>query len=339
VAAGTTPARKPRAARGRGGDDPGVAAPSIAEVTAFLAERHAGDVTGVERLGGGFWSAAFGYRAGGRALVVRFGPIGYEADRDAMAYDGPDLPVPEVLEIGEAFGGAYAISVRHFGGFLEDVDPRLAETAGETVTRLLGALYAVGGDGGSGDWRATLLDGFVDDRSRRVSGWRATLAADPELDRLFDACEARVRALAEACPQRRDLLHADLLHGNVLVTADAARVTAVFSWKCSMRGDFLYDTAWCTFWGPFHPGIEAAGIWPRVLAAPWANADPAALVDAATRHHCYELEIGASHLAWNAWTGDAAALRDVAARTADILERGPLAAAAADPDGATGELR
>lgn len=155
---------------------------------------------------------------------------------------------------------------------------------------------------------------------------RATLARDPALDRLFTACEARVRALLDACPERRDLVHGDLLNRNVLLSDDATRVNAVFSWKCATRGDFLYDTAWCTFWGAFHAGIAAADIWPRVLAAPWTRGDPTALVDAATRHHCYEIEIGASHLAWNAWTGDAAALREVAAHTALVLERGPLPA-------------
>ena len=39
-----------------------------------------------------------------------------------MAFAGPDLPVPKVLEVGDALGGAYAISERHFGLFLEKLD-------------------------------------------------------------------------------------------------------------------------------------------------------------------------------------------------------------------------
>src|ERR1700756_4331826 len=66
-----------------------------------------------------------------------------------------------------------------------------------------------------------------------------------------------VRALAGACPERRDLVHGHLLHGNVLVNPDAGRVEAVLSWKCSVRGDFLFDAAWCSFWAPWHPGIAA----------------------------------------------------------------------------------
>ena len=120
------------------------------------------------------------------------------------------------------------------------------------------------------------------------------------------------------------MLHGDLLHGNVLVSEDAAQVTAVISWKCSVLGDFLFDAAWCSFWGRVaHPGIAAADVFGRVLAAPWAVADSAALVDAAHRRHCYELHIGATHLGWSAWVGDEAALWSIGAHLSMILEQGP----------------
>ena len=50
----------------------------------------------------------------------------------------------------------------------------------------------------------------------------------------------------------------------MLFSPDAGRVEAVLSWKCSVRGDFLYDAA---------------------------------------RHHWYQLHIGFIHLGWNLWTG------------------------------------
>ena len=93
----------------------------------------------------------------------------------------------------------------------------------------------------------------------------------------------------------------------------------MFSGKCSVRGDFLYDIAWCTFWSAWHPGIAALDVWNRVLGSALWSDD--ALADAERRHHCYELHIGATHLGWHAWTGDAAELRSVAARTANVLSR------------------
>jgi aminoglycoside phosphotransferase (APT) family kinase protein len=168
------------------------------------------------------------------------------------------------------------------------------------------------------------MGGFVDDPRRHVSGWRKKLAADANIDALFRSCELRVGELTESCPERDDLVHGDLLHANVLINEDASRVNAVFSWKCSTRGDFLFDTAWCTFWGAFHPGVAAADIFHRIVREPSIADDPGGLDGAAERHHCYELQIGARHLGWNAWVGDQAALEAVAAHTAVILERGPL---------------
>jgi aminoglycoside phosphotransferase (APT) family kinase protein len=307
------------------------------EAASFLSAHHGTDVTEVEPLSGGLWSAAFGYRADGRDLVARFGELreGFDMDQRAHAWAGPDLPIPEVLDVGDAFGGAYAISVRHHGSFLEEVDPADADAAGPAVMRLLAGLRAVpappgspaawhpdGADPATSTWRAWLRAGLVDDPSHPVHGWRETIARDAALDGLYTELERRVGELSEACPERRDLVHGDLLHQNVLLDDGSAIVTAVFSWKCSVRGDFLFDVAWCTFWGPWHPGIEALDVWGRTLADDRLAAPD--LEDAAVRHHCYELQIGASHLGWFAWQGDRDGLRTVADRTAGILERGPL---------------
>jgi aminoglycoside phosphotransferase (APT) family kinase protein len=315
---------------------------SRAEVLAFLGGRP-GAPEDLEALTGGAWSSAWAYRAGGEELVVRFGPeeSWYEADRMAMAFSGPGLPVPEIREVGTTPSGrAYAISVRHRGRFLEDTPVELAGAIGPTLTRLLVALFRVPAPpdasvvwhqagASAGSWREFLLAGLVDDPGNLVHGWSGALADDRELAALSAAVTERVRALVDACPERRDLVHGDLLHGNVLVSPDARGVEAVFSWKCSVRGDFLFDAAWCSFWAPFHPGIAAADLLPRLLQAPSVRAEPGARRDAAARHHCYELHIGFTHLGWNVWIGDQANLAATARRLGEVLERGPLPLTAA----------
>ncbi len=310
-------------------------APSAAEVRGLLREVHGVPAADLEALAGGHWSSAFGYRVGDRALVLRLSTIseGFAMDRAAMAFDRPHLPVPEVLEVGEALGLVYAISVRHHGRFLESVRPDEAAAAGAALQRTLDAMREVpaGPDatvdwctplpGPGGTWEDWLGDGLVDDPRRHVHGWRQVLAAEPHLDGLFRACERRIGELLGACPERRDLVHGDLLNRNVLLSDDASEVTAVFSWKCSVRGDFLYDVAWCTFWGGWHPGIAAIDVWERTVRSEALPAE--ALRDAAIRHHCYQLHIGATHLGWHAWTGDLGELRAVAARTEHLLEQGP----------------
>lgn len=272
---------------------------------------HGEPIRALGRLTGGFWSAAYGYRCGDDDLVARFGQQRdwFETDRAAMAYSSPDLPVPEVLDVGDAFDGVYAISRRHYGRFLEDVRPDEAALAAPMLGRLLTALRdAPAADGPS--WRQWLVNSLEEDPSSPTVGWRAKLAAHREADRVFEAAVARVRELAAGCPERRDLLHGDLLHKNVLVSEDASSVNAVFSWKCSVRGDHLFDVAWCTFWGSiFHPGIAALD-----LAADLDD-------DERERHHCYELHIGASHLGWSAWTDDVDSLERILGAVSGLLRR------------------
>jgi hygromycin-B 4-O-kinase len=275
-------------------------------------------------LSGGSWSAAYGYRVGDRELVLRLGSSTdwFEIDRAAMAYSRDGLPVPAVLDIGEAFGGAYAISERHRGRFLESVEVDEAQVAGSTLMSLLDALRSVPDDGRlNRSWRRWLVASIRDDPTHPTASGRAKLAADPELDRLYRASESRIDELLDACPERRDLIHGDLLHANVLIAPDASRVNAVFSWKCSVRGDFLFDVALCTFWGAVaHPGIAAIDPYGRTLATGPADV----LADAALRHHCYELHIGTSHLGWYAWTGEDDWLRKDADHLEMLLERGPV---------------
>jgi hypothetical protein len=96
----------------------GMEQPTYEEVAAFLAQHCGGTASDLEPLTGGAWSSAWAYRAGEEELVIRFGPerSWYEIDRMAMAFSGPDLPVPQVREVGTTPTGlAYAISVRHHG--------------------------------------------------------------------------------------------------------------------------------------------------------------------------------------------------------------------------------
>jgi aminoglycoside phosphotransferase (APT) family kinase protein len=296
--------------------------PSDAAVVDLLRGHHGAEPTHLERLAGGFWSSAYGYRIGDDELVLRINdePDGFRHDELAMRYTSPSLPVPEVLAIGEGVGRWFAISRRHHGRFLEDVGPDEADALRPTVVELLAALRAVPDTGVEvPPWRDWLLDGISDRPGRSTSGWRTRVAANPAVDRTFRAADSRIRSLLDACPDRRQLVHSDLLHSNVLVTPAADAVTAVFSWKCSTWGDAVYDLAWCTFWGRWHEGIGALDLWRQV--DPTLPASEA--VDVDVRHHAYELQIGAAHLGWYATLGDDDNLGWTSRQLDELLERGP----------------
>lgn len=296
--------------------------PSDVAVLEFLRAHHGAEPTDLEVLGGGFWSAAYGYRLGDDELVLRINdaPHGFRDDELAMRYGSAALPVPEMLTIGEGFGRWFAISRRHRGRFLEEVGPDEADALGPTVVDLLAGLRAVPDIGiDVPPWRDWLLAGITDRPGRHTSGWRPRIAADPIAERTFRAIDHRIRSLLEACPDHGELVHSDLLHYNVLVTPTADAVTAVFSWKCATWGDAVYDLAWCTFWGRWHEGIGALDLWERVV--PTLSASEG--IDVGVRHHAYELQIGASHLGWYATLGDEKNLGWTLRQLDELLERGP----------------
>ncbi len=312
----------------------------ITEIADWLATIYGSAVTELAPIAGGFWSAAYTYRVGNDDLVLRLSDLseGFMLDTAAMQFTSPDLPIPEMLETGEALGHHYAISRRHYGRFVEDVTVEDADAAGGAIARLLAGLRAVPSSADSSviwhqnndddngaavlTWHDWLRGGLRDQPDAITSGWRKKLAAYTHFNTVFQACEARIETLLPHCPERRDLVHGDLLHQNVLISEDATRVTAIFSWKCAVRGDFLFDTAWCTLWSPWHPGIAAADLWQRTITAP--DLSPHDLIDAPLRHHCYELQIAASHFGWNVWTENEDDLAAVAKQAEMILERGPL---------------
>jgi aminoglycoside phosphotransferase (APT) family kinase protein len=295
-----------------------------ADVLAFLRTRFApSNVERLERLGGGAWSASYGFEVDGRRLIARFGRWreDYEADRRAMALAGPDLPVPRVLEIGDAFDGAYALSERHEGVFLESLDEPAWRRVLPAVLRALDAMRAADGVALLGPppmpWRAFLLASLEDVPGERVSGWRARLAADPDLDAQFRLGEERLRAALPDLPERTDVLHVDLLHGNVLAAPDGRELVAVFDWGCTMLGDFVYELAWFSFWAPWHPGLAAVDL--VGAARTHLEAQGVDLDGFERRLAAYEVHIGLTHLAWHAFADEPAELRAVSARLAPLL--------------------
>ena len=306
---------------------PGV---DLSEAVAFL-ETHFGDrARDVSALGDGEWSAAFNFRLDDAERVIRFGQHrdDYEKDRAAMAFAGPDLPVPAVLEIGEALNGCYAISERRHGVFLEELDEAGCRRALPALLRGLDAMRVAQAPAGAGcqfvgdggepvTWRQWLLGGLVDLPGGRVSGWRDTLAASVELEGLFAAGADAFTSLLGYVPECRAVVHSDLINRNVMVTPDGSRLVAIFDWGCATFGDFLYDVAWITFWAPWFPGLDAVDFLSSVRAH--YRTGRVDVVDFDQRLAAYTLHIGLIHLAYNAFSDRAQNQDALAVRLRQVL--------------------
>lgn len=296
----------------------------IEQARAFLAEHFGDEPAEVEFVGEGAWSRCFGFRRADDDLVIRFGAHldDFHNDRYAHRFAGPDLPIPEVLEIGRAFGGHYALSTRVRGVPLEEVGarawpalvPALASALEAMRLADLSATSGLGGWGGDGtapekSWSAHLLAVADDTPERRTYGWREKLAADAEHEAVFTrGYDLLTRVASDAIP--RSLVHADLINRNVLVGEGA--ISGVFDWGCSLFGDHLYDLAWFEFWAPWYPQLDMRRLTGE-LERHWREAGYRP-EDRQRRLLACHLHIGLDHLAYNAHLRDRTDLAATAER-------------------------
>ena len=301
----------------------------LVRAVTFLSTGFGCDDNSVEPLGKGVWSKAFAFRRLGRDYVIRFGAHqeDFVKDRLAARYASSALPIPRVVELGDAFGGYYAISERAFGRYIDDVDGAQMRTLLPSLFAALDAarladLSGTAGYGGWGaegsapylSWGAALLDVANDRSEERVHGWRQRLAASPVGIGPFAEAYERLLALAGRVPEERHLIHGDLLHYNVLV--EGRKVTGVLDWGCGMYGDFLYDLAWLCFWQPWYPA------WRSIEFRAEANRHYALIGLEVPRFEerlrCYQIHIGLAGQAYQAYAGNWTDLEDTAQHTLDV---------------------
>ena len=294
-------------------------------VADWLSRHHGTAVHALTPLRGGYWSSAWSYRAGGEDLVLRLGAddAGYRIDAAAHDFAAAGVPVPEVLHIGPALGRQAAISRRHDGTFIEEHAAADADRVGEALAELLAAFRRVPGrsrtewyrpDGTTGwaDWLLPQLERPAD----LATQWASAATRHPSLDPTFQAAVAEVQRTLPTFPERRDLIHGDLFHQNVLL--DDRRVSGVFSWKLSAFGDFMFDVAFCSLWRPWFPVVAGADVWRRTLEAPDLTDDD--LADAELRHRTYQLHIAAAHVLWFVRSDEDDHLSKLLALMAELLD-------------------
>lgn len=303
----------------------------LADAAAFLAMRFPAGVERVTPIGQGEWSTAYAFHRDGDDLVIRFGALDedFRKDRLAARFASPQLPIPRIVEIGEADAGFFAISERAMGTYLDDVHEGQMRALLPTLfaaldsTRLVDCsssrgygIWAANGDAPHASWCAALLDIANDRLGKRTHGWRDRLQASPTGAEPFGTALELLRDLAHALPEERHLIHSDLLNRNVLV-ADG-RISAVIDWGSAMYGDFLYDLAWFCFWAPWFPAwreIDFRHEAERHYAA--IGLDVPHLAD---RLRACQIHIGLDSMAYCAFKGEARwpMLAEGAARTLTI---------------------
>ena len=293
----------------------------LADIEVWLGELMGAQIDSLHALQGGYWSAAYAFEVGGEALVLRLATDaeGFRIDRLAHQRFGHIDAIPEVKDVGTAFGVGYAISQRRFGQLMETCDLRHARQAGSALS---GLLQDMRGADTQPDESVIWYDPASDvswhqylQRNMQTRPEKASAATGELIEQIAQAFST----LLQRCPERRNLIHADLFHQNVLLSQEADRVTGIFSWKCSALGDFLYDVAWATFWGHWYVAFADEHLAEQLLQASDLSGED--LDDWQARLCCYQLHIALNHIEWYLRTDDPDWLARVTDRSRALIEQ------------------
>jgi hygromycin-B 4-O-kinase len=284
----------------------------IQELISTIAGHKPSDLSPIDQ---GEWSSAYSYRSGEDEFIIRFSHLDEDFRKDQFAYSfvSPKLPIPRIVKIGEAFGGYYAISEKAVGVAIDTLDPTGMKQVVPSVIALLDALrtadisytrgfggWDIHGNAPCASWKESLLDIANDHPDGRIHGWREKLASSSLGIDQFNHLFQQFSSLVGKCPEDRHLIHADLLHYNLLV-ADS-RISAVIDWGCSRYGDFLYELAWFTFWSPWFSSMQ--GIDFQKLARQHYIKIGLDVPHFDERIKAYELHIGLDSIAYLSFIGN-----------------------------------
>lgn len=287
-----------------------------AEAARDLLREHDHEPGDLQPLTGGLWSSAFAFTERGRDYVVRFHDRRDDLEKDQFAerWRSHDLRMGHIVEIADSPMGAYGISERIDGVQIDDLDaagmravlPSLFAAMDAMRDADLGETTGWGlwhGDGNAGyrSWREFLL------RSARERDLVASHGLGLDA---FDAGMEALRELLKFGPERRHLVHQDLLYHNVFRDEHGV---VLLDWGASIYGDHLHDVALLTFWWPYYEQWRSIDI--DALAR--AHFSPG-VPNYAQRLRLCEMDIGVSHIPFQlehrdataaAWTSERLAKR------------------------------
>lgn len=280
---------------------------------AFLYERFGANVQHIQEVGRGEWSVAFAYRFEERDYVARFGFFEDDFRRDQIvaAHASDQLPIPQILEIGQYKHGYFVISERAYGEFLDQLDEQAMRAVLPNLLRTLDAVKEIELTGTSGfghwdargiaphaNWQEALLDVVNDRPERRIHGWRKSLEEMPENLALFEQLAALFAEMVTDCPNERHLIHNDLLNRNILV--EKSRVTAMLDWGDARSGDFLYDIAHLLYWWPWFAQWRDIDIMEEIERHYRVKGQD--FKDFHERVRCYQMHIGLESMTYHCYT-------------------------------------
>jgi hygromycin-B 4-O-kinase len=279
------------------------------------------DVSGLTAISEGEESQAYRFQSGTRAYIARVNKDVEGFEKDAFAYrrfSRSNLPIPEVIHIGQIDHHFFCISEAMRGVTLQDLNPRGLPVLLDPTARVWGAIseselgemrgfgpFDPSGHGKYESWRDFLIS--IGDEQRY--DWPAIGHMVPydEISRLLE----HLRRLVEQCPEMRALVHGDFGSNNLLT--DGRQITGVIDWSEAAIGDPLYDVANIFFWRTWLECMgQQASYFELQLGDSTAHGD---------RLLCYQLRIGLAEIYAHAIEDNRAVLSWALARCRYLISR------------------
>lgn len=272
---------------------------TLDQIKEFLSQKYASEVKNLSATSGREWSDAYFYDVSGKSYVIRFSDQNesFLKDKYVSQFRSEKLPIPEVYEIGEVFGKFFCISERLFGDFIEELDrysfglviQNLFDTILELKKIDLSDTKGFGGwdENGNGTcetWGERILS-INEDNDHN---WRSKLEDSEFGTETFDKAYQVLEGHIVYLPESRNLIHADMMHKNVLVQNN--KISGIFDWQCSVIGDFVFDIAWFAFWAEWHDGLKDYNFYD--LARIFFDKNDIHVIDLEKRLFAYEIFIG-----------------------------------------------
>ncbi len=298
-------------------------------VSRFLQSLDYHAATNIVPASGGDWSQAFFFESDGLSKVIRFSQANEDFLKDKFThrFNSPNLPIPQVEEVGKAFDGYYAISPKIEGEMIDNLSKEKMQLLVPDILSLFNALRTTDlsgttgyggwdsqGTGSSSGWQEFLTSVNQYDPTSRVD-WRAGLASRPETNQLFDTVYQAMIALLKYCPEERHLIHNDLLHFNLLTKH--SKIVGVIDWGCSLYGDFLYDLAMFDLWQFYYPsmvGIDWKGVAKKYFDDLGVN-----LPNFEERLRCYQCHLALDAIKYTVFKNNEKDLSLIANRILEII--------------------
>jgi hygromycin-B 4-O-kinase len=264
-------------------------------------------------------SQAYRFQSGSQTYVIRLNRAVEGFEKDAFAhrtFARPNLPIPEIIRIGQIDDHFYCISENMPGVTLQDLDPHdvppllaptaeildvIAESNLDNITGF--GPFNARGVGRYDSWR----DFLTSIANLDQYGWPAvhSLVDMDIVSRLLD----RLNGLAAHCPETRKLIHGDFGSNNVLT--DGFRITGVIDWSEASIGDPLYDVANIFFWSTWLDCMHQQ--------ARYFESHLAGFPNLSNRLLCYQLRIGLAEIYQNATQQKMDALVWAISRCRDLI--------------------